>query len=238
MTISANCFNALSKRQNLNSNDQQESIMIALAMMQRPRILPPSARAAFAHRQCHPCTLTCSPIAVQQTLHVNVQPYPCPTSLLYRQCVLHVDVQRPSPKTRAARHVNVQSTTGREPPHVNVQARLGRPALHVDVQALPCPTSLLNRQCVLHVDVQRPSPKSRTALHVNVQNMIGRESLHVNVQGHSERRKDSMHVNVRGPLDTGLKGRPGIQPHQNRTDKDLGPGKPPGPKSLWRPEMN
>lgn len=177
MTISANCFNALSKPRNLNSNDQQESIMIALAMMQRPRILPPSARAAFAHRQCHPCTLTCSPIAVQQTLHVNVQPYPCPTSLLYRQCVLHVDVQR-------------------------------------------------------------PSPKSRTALHVNVQNMIGRESLHVNVQGHSERRKDSMHVNVRGPLDTGLKGRPGIQPHQNRTDKDLGPGKPPGPKSLWRPEMN
>ena len=148
-----------------------------MAMKQRPSILPPSARKAFAHRQCHPCTLTCSPIAAQQTMHVNVQ-------------------------------------------------------------ALPCPTSLLNRQCVLHVNVQRPSLMSRASLHVNVQNMTGREPLHVNVQGHSERRKGSMHVNVQGPLDTRLKGRSRIQPHQNRADKNLGPGKPPGPKSFWRPEMN
>ena len=207
-------------------------------MMQRPRTLPPSVRKAFAHRQCRACTLTCSPIAAQQTMHVNVQPLPCPTSLLNRQCVLHVDVQRPSPKRRAALHVNVQSMAGCEPLHVNVQAHLGRPALHVNVQALPCPTSLLNRRCVLHVDVQRPSPISRAARHVNVQNMTGCETLHVNVQGHSERRKGSMHVNVQGPLDTRLKGRPRIQPHQNRADKNLGPGKPPGPKSFWRPEMN
>ena len=181
-------------------------------MKQRLRILPLSERKAFAHRQWDPCTLTCKPIAVQQALHVDVQALPCPTYPLNRQCVLHVNVQGHSTRRKGSMHVNVQ--------------------------ALPCPSSLLYRQCALHVDVQRPSPVPRAVLHVNVQSMTARASLHVNVQGHSTRRKGSMHVDVQGPLDTEFKGRLRIPPHQNTTDKDLGPGKPPGPKSFWRPEMD